>query len=337
MGLFDSIKKAIGGAASTAAQQAAMQAVQPAAAPPPPRAQQNPQQPAPSAAHNHDHSALDMAGFDPENDENGFFNAVLHMESEGEQGGTDASRAEIMARYGIRDRSHWQDVKAAVYHTLAHKHGSSDRAMQSEMNWRMGETQRRMQSKQAAKAASGELAPVEGISLEAWAAFNASIVGGANYEDLLKGAGVDKPRWDRVNAEWNARMARDTTFAIATIYGNAFQAASKGKYGDLAREANAARAANRELNMPPPMSEEAYAEILYEQAYAAKQGKDPVQALKSLGLTIVDWTDLSSYMGYHYHRTAMLHHEAYVAAYKRAEAKVAAKYPGVKADVDIAF
>jgi hypothetical protein len=335
MGLFDSIKKAIGGATTTAAQQAVQQAVKPQAAAPAPKPHQAPAQPALDVAH--DHSGHDLAGFDPQNDEEGFFNAVLHMESEGEHGGTDQSRAEIMARYGIRDRSHWQDVKAAVYHALSHKHGSMDRVMQNEMNWRSGETQRRMQSKQAAKKASGEVAPVEGVSLEAWAAFNAAIVAGANYEDLLKGAGVDKPRWDRVNAEWNARMARDTTFAIATIYGNAFQAASKGKFGDLAREANAARAENRDLKLPAPMSEEAYAEILYEQAYASKQGKDPVETLKSLGLTVVDWTDLSTYMGYRFHRTAMLHRDAYEVAYKNAEAKVAAKYPGVKADVDIAF
>ena len=117
-----------------------------------------------------------MARFDPDGDEEGFFNAVLHMDSEGETGGTDASRAEIMARYGIRDRSHWQRVKESVYHTLAHKYGSMDEVVQAEMNWRTGETQRRMQGAIKAKAASGEMAPVQGITLEAWAAFNAAIV-----------------------------------------------------------------------------------------------------------------------------------------------------------------
>src|SRR5580692_9959535 len=112
MGFFDSIKKAVGGAAP-AAQPAAQPP--PAAAPPP---------------HEHNHKALDLAGFDPNGDEEGFFNAVLHMESEGETGGTDASRAEIMSKYGIRDRSHWRNVKQSVYHMLAHKHGSMDQAVQ---------------------------------------------------------------------------------------------------------------------------------------------------------------------------------------------------------------
>jgi hypothetical protein len=311
MGFFDSIKKAVGGAAPAA---------QPAAQPPPAAA---------PPADEHNHKALDLAGFDPNGDEEGFFNAVLHMESEGETGGTDASRAEIMSKYGIRDRSHWRNVKQSVYHMLAHKHGSMDQAVQAEMNWRSGETQRRMQGAVKAKAASGEMAPAFGITLEAWAAFNAAIVSGASLDDILKGAGVDKASWDKASAEWNARMARDTTFAIATTYGNAFTAASQGKYSNLAKEANAARAANRELGLPPPMSMEDYYVIMLEQSYAAKQGKDPTQALKSMGLSIVDWTDLSSYMGYHFHRTGVLKHDEYAEAMRRAEEKVKAKYPGV--------
>lgn len=278
----------------------------------------------------------DLAGFDPD-DEDSFFNAVLHMESEGQYGGTDESRAEIMQKYGIRDRSHWQTVKDSVYSALVQKHGSGNVVSQREMNWRSGQMQNMIQGNQAAARASGEMNPVEGITLEAWAAINAAIVGGAATEGLLKGAGIDKARWDRASAEWNARMARDTTFAITTVYGNAFQAASKGKYGDLAREANAARAANRELSMPPPMSHEQYWEIMYEQSYATKQGKNPVDALKSCGLTIVDWTDLSTYMGYHFERTSQLKWKEYEEIHKRVEAKFAAKYPGVKADVDISF
>ncbi len=281
-------------------------------------------------------SEFDVAGFDPD-DEESFFNAVLHMESEGQFGGTDESRAEIMQQFGIRDRSHWHTVKESVYSLLVRKHGTIEEVMQREMNWKSGQMQRHMQSTISSAAAGGKLEPVEGVSLEAWAAINASIVSGASYEDLLKGAGIDKARWDRVSAEWNARMGRDTTFAITTVYGNAFQAASKGKYGDYAREAAAARAANRELSMEPPMSLEQYYEVMYEQSYAAKQGKDPIEALKACGLSIVDWTDVSTFMGYFFHRTAVRHWQEYEVIHKRVEAKLAAKYPGVTADVDIAF
>jgi hypothetical protein len=280
--------------------------------------------------------AFDTAGFNPE-DEESFFNAVLHMESEGMYGGTDESRAEIMARFGIRDRMHWQTVKDSVYSVLARRHGSFEEVSQREMNWRMGQMQRQQQQHTARAAASGELNPVEGITLEKWAAMNAAIVSGASLEDLLKSNGLDQGKWERASAEWNARMARDTTFAITTVYGNAFQAASQGKYGNYAREANAARAANRELAMEPPMSIEQYWEILYEQDYGSKQGKNPVDVLKSCNLTIVDWTDLSAFMGYYMNRTVVRNWQQFNAMHERVKAKFAAKYPGVTSDVDIKF
>ena len=326
MGFFDKIKNKLGTTKE--------------AAPPPPPEVSEPEvdddEVEASSDSSDDEEEFDLAGFDPD-DEEAFFHALLHMESEGQYGGTDESRAQIMRERGIRDHGHWLTVKESMYAMLVRKHGSSNVVSQREMNWRSGQMQQMIAGNQAKAAASGEMNPVEGITLEAWAAINAAIVGGAATEGLLKGAGIDKARWDRASAEWNARMSRDTTFAITTVYGAAFQAASKGKYGDLAREANAARAANRELAMPPPMPHEQYWEIMYEQSYAAKQGKDPAAALQSMGLTIVDWTDLSTYMGYHFERTSQLKWKEYEEIHKRVEAKFAAKYPGVKADVDISF
>jgi hypothetical protein len=286
-------------------------------------------------------AAFDMAGFDVQNDEDAFFEGVLYMESEGMVAPgvtiTEENRDEVMRKFGIRDRSHWHTVKESCYATLAKKHGDFETVMQREMNWRQGLTQRHMNNAATAKAKSGELNPVEGISLEQWAAMNAAIAQGLNADDMLKGQGVDKARWDRARAEWEARMSRDTTFAIAQIYGNAFQNASKGKYSEYAKEANAARTANRDLTKQPPMSLEQYWEIMYEQAYAAKQGKDPVEALKGCGLSVVDWCDLSAFMGYHIQRTWAHNIKQYQDTMKKVETKFEAKYPGVKADVDISF
>ena len=89
--------------------------------------------------------------------------------------------------------------------------------------------------------------------------------------------------------------------------------------------------------MDPPMEYERYYEILQEQAYAAKQGKDPVAALKECGLSIVDWTDLGSYFGYFFHRDGVRNWNHYEAIHKRVEAKYEARYPGVKTDLDIQF
>jgi hypothetical protein len=327
MGFFDSIKKALGGVAQEVAHA--------------PRAQYAPASRDVGEVEEEEdtvsNDVFDVAGFDPVGDEGAFFNAVLHMESEGAMGGTDASRAEIMQRYGIRNRSHWRDVKDACYRTLVPHHGSMEVVSQREMNFRMGRAQSGIQANIAARAASGELSPVEGVTLDAWAAINASIVQGSSLEDLLKGAAIDRARWDRVSAEWNARMGRDTTAAIATVYGNAFQNASKGKYGEYAREANAARTANRDLKLEPPITLERYYEIMYEQAYASKQGRDAAQALKDMGLTIIDWTDIGCFMGYHFHRTAGLRWKEYEAVLKGVQQKFQAKYPGIETDVDITF
>ena len=317
MGLFDSVKKMFSSA-------------------PPPAPQQVEEEVSTDDDDSDDGEVFDLAGFSP-NDEESFFNAVLHMESEGMQGGTDQSRAQIMQQFGIRDPDHWHTVKASMYAALEHKHGSIDVAYQREMNWRQGQTDRMINANIAAKAATGEVNPVEGVTLEAWAAINAAIVGGANFEDLLKGAGIDKVRWDKARSEWEARMSRDTTFAITTVYGNAFTAASQGKYSGLAKEANAARQANVDLTSPLPLTIEQYFEVMYEQSYAAAQGKNPADALKPFGLSMVDFCDLSVFMGYHFSRNAVQKHKEWSDAMNRAEAKVKSKYPGVQADVDIAF
>jgi hypothetical protein len=334
MGLFDKLKGKVKGAIQGEA--------------PPPQQEQQVEEHHHDHDHDHDahdhdhdhggHEHFDTAGFDPANDEQTFFNAVLHMESEGQFGGTDESRAEIMARFGIRDRSHWQTIKDSCYGILVQKYGSGDEVGQQEMNWRMGQMQQHQVQQQQKMAAGGGFAAVEGVGLEAWAAMNAAIVGGSSWEDVIKGNGIDKPRWDRINAEWNARMSRDTTFAITTVYGQAFQAASQGKYNQYAKEAAAARAANRELGMQAPLTWDQFFELVFEQKYAAAAGKDPVATLTAQGLSIVDWTDLGTFMGYHIHRNGVRDHELLRTSSERAEATVKAKYPSVGAiDADIAF
>jgi len=314
MGLFDKVKKMAEG--FVPAQQ--QSAVQPQSAPLPP----------PPVAEVSEEPEVDLAGFDP-NDEDAFFHAVLHMESDGQYGGTEQSRAEICARYGIRDRSHWRTVKESVYAVLAHKYGSYDEVGQREINWRTAQMTQHMNTKVATMQAAGGFTPVDGIGLEQWAAINAAIIGGQTPEDLLRGAGIDEARWKRASDEWNARMAKDTTFAIAQVYGKAFQAASAGQYGRYAREATAARAENRELALEPPLPYERYYEIMLEQKAAGITGGDPVAALAAYGLTITDWTDLGTYYGYFFARNAVRDHATYQAIHASVDARMAAKYPGV--------
>ncbi len=186
--------------------------------------------------------------------------------------------------------------------------------------------------------AAGGLEAVEGITLERWAAFNAAIFAGASFQDLIKGAGIDPARWQRVAAVWTERMSKDDTFAVATAYGNAFNAASHGKYAAHAKDAIAARAGDRDLALALPISYEQFFDILFEQGYAFVTGKDPQQTLRDLGLTVVDWTDLGAVMGYQLNRHGARDAARITAASEAAQAKAAARYPAVKSsDVDIVF
>jgi hypothetical protein len=344
MGFLDTIKSLFGGAKNQVANMQSQMAGQQQGAPQDQGqpggydyAEAAPSGPTPCPDCGGIHPDYDLAGFDP-NDENSFFEAVLHMESEGQFGGTDESRAQIMQQRRISDRLHWQKVRDTMYGELSKRFGSFEAVHQAESNWRTGQMQRAMQGNVAAKAASGELNPVEGISLAQWAAFNAGIVAGMDVNELLKANGIKDDRWQRVSAEWNARMARDTTFAIATEYGAAFQKASSGPYGNYAREANAARAANRDMTMPPPLTFDQYFDVLYAQDYGTRAGQDPQAILKSMGLTIIDWTDLGAYYGYYIIRNhARLYQSEILPAMKRAEAKHASANPGIKSDLDIQF
>src|SRR5262245_54328087 len=197
MGLFDSVKKMLGN--STEAQAA-------------PEVDEDDDES--SDAGDDEGEAYDLAGFDPD-DEEAFFDAIQQIESGGPLGGTDQSRAQTMARYGLRDHLHWQTVRDSVFTAIARKHGSWDVAIQRQQNYLTGQSQKMTDGNVAAMRASGGMEPVEGVTLEAWAAINAAISGGANFDDLLRGAGIDRARWDRASAEWLARMSRDTTFAIS--------------------------------------------------------------------------------------------------------------------------
>ena len=73
---------------------------------------------------------FDLAGFDPENDEETYFEAEYLMESDGLFGGTDADRDRIRTRFRVRDGQHWHTIKESVWEVLAQKHGSFAEAVQ---------------------------------------------------------------------------------------------------------------------------------------------------------------------------------------------------------------
>ena len=146
----------------------------------------------------------------------------------------------------------------------------------------------------SAQVEGGLLSPFEGISLEQWASVNAGIIGAKSTpEELMASIGCDAAKWDRVNAEWNARMAKDTSFVIATAYGNAFTASSTGAYASGAQHASNVGTAG-DLS-DEPISFEKWVEIGVAQQAASANGSDVQEVLAGFGLNVMDWSNMGMF------------------------------------------
>ena len=127
------------------------------------------------------------------------------------------------------------------------------------------------------------LDPVEGVTLEDWAAANAKMTSGTTQDEICKLLGIDAPKWDRVNAEWLTRMKNDTSFTITTKYAAAFNQSASGNLGK-----GAASAAES-------IPFEKYIEAMVAQDVLGKQGRDAQDVLKDFGMTVADYSNVSSY------------------------------------------
>jgi len=127
------------------------------------------------------------------------------------------------------------------------------------------------------------LEPVEGVTLEDWATANAKMVSGTTKEEICSLLGIDAPKWDRVNEEWLARMKNDTSFTISTKYAAAFNQSASGNLGKGGAAAGQA------------ISFEKYVEAMVAQDVLGKQGRDAQDVLKDFGMTVADYSNVSSH------------------------------------------
>ena len=127
------------------------------------------------------------------------------------------------------------------------------------------------------------LEPVEGVTCEQWAAVNAKLASGASKDDAIKGTGMDIPKWDRVNTEWLTRMRNDTSFTISKIYSASFNMSATGNVG----------AGSQVDSSSYPF--EKYIEAMVAQDVLGKMGRDAQDVLKDFGLTVADYSNISSY------------------------------------------
>jgi hypothetical protein len=130
---------------------------------------------------------------------------------------------------------------------------------------------------------SNVLDPVEGITVELWAKAQAKMASGGTLEDAYTICGVDAAKWDRVSAEWLARMSNDTEFKIMPIYSAAFTTGSTGNFG-----------AGTETN-ESTISFEKFVEAMAAQDVLGKQGRDAQSVLADFGMTVTDYSNVSSY------------------------------------------
>jgi len=228
----------------------------------------------------------------------------------------------ILHLEGFQSGGHYEKFRNWGVGTWAHKLGQDPTNLEFKMS---GIAREKILANQAGgmSGAGGALQPVEGISCEKWAHINAALANGqgANFDTLLANAGMDRPKWDRVNAEWLARMTTDTTMAIANVYGAAFSGSSgQGQFSKHA--AHAAKVGVGGDLSDEPIPYERYCEIEAAMGCASDRGEDVNQVLAQFGMNAVDLGALSAFWSKKTQQDAMGYHKKYI----EYSAKYKAKY-----------
>jgi hypothetical protein len=220
----------------------------------------------------------------------------------------DPEEVVLIQKYGFRSGGHWEAFRNWGVSSWAAHTGSSF----TDIEFRMGgiARERIMAEKQAAMSgAGGGLSPVEGVPLEQWAHIQASLASGGDLDAMLAANGIDRPRWDRVSAEWMARMSSDTTMAVVTAYGNAFAGAGTGQYG--AQAAQAASAGVGGNVGAEPISFERFVQVQEAMGAAAQRGQDANALLASFGMSAADWGNVGMYWNKRMQQEATKYYELF--------------------------
>lgn len=187
----------------------------------------------------------------------------------------------LLQRFGYRDNEQFERVRLTFN---KHIDLSNPNFMQQQLNAR----QRASADQMADKAQSHPLlVPVEGVSIEQYAQFAAALAAGISQQDfqrMLAQQGLDQAKYDRVAAEWNARMSRDTDFVLVNVYGKAFNARPGGGAAGAAPGID-----------PNQVSFDTFCEIMGAQSAWSAQGKDVNAMLKQVfNMTAADWSNVSA-------------------------------------------
>jgi hypothetical protein len=228
---------------------------------------------------------------------------LRHFMIEEAQG--EGNLEQVLAGYGYRNLQEWAHVQCTFYR----RHfGRSGQIPADEVEIDMNEptwyqamfnarSKQGMMQRQAAAQANPELtAPVEGVTVEQWAAASARIASIGNnpaaQAQVLAQHGMDAAKYQRVNNGFQAKMQGDTTGVIATIFGKAFsEAQGMGGGWGLGTVDGSAQKLGAE-----PVSFEKYAEINGAMAAWSDQGADVNEKLQAV--FGINAAELSKYGAY---------------------------------------
>ncbi len=172
------------------------------------------------------------------NNPEGFF--LHHFELE-EAYNDPAKKTNLLRKFGYQDEAHYKRVE----NTFLKHYGTGDpnaplafwvfdqnRVQQAMIGARM--KQQQMRQEERLQSNPQLLAPIEGVTIEQYAAIAAQQARGLDQQQfaaLLAQHQMDHAKYDRVAAGWMERMSKDTTATIATVYGRAFSGQGAGQYG----------------------------------------------------------------------------------------------------------
>jgi hypothetical protein len=197
----------------------------------------------------------------------------------------------------------------------------------------MGQMQQRAQGELA-----GELGPVEGVSLQTWAQAQARLASGGDVNQIIGQLGVDRAKWDRVSAEWMARMSRDTTATIATEYGKAFSTSGQGQFAGAAAQGVAGMGNVGATDaQQPPITLEQWVEIQEAMGAAATQGRDANAVLAQYGMNAMAWSNAGAWWSTHFSQNAMKNNGELHRRFSELSAYYKQRFAGPAQDGDLRF
>lgn len=227
---------------------------------------------------------------------------------------------------GFRDYEHYTDVRDYVTWKWSelgkNSDGQPDVVVKDEYTNAMMKA--RMGQHQAAQAAAANadptlLQPEDGVTIDQWAGASAAMAGlgssatMAQVAETLAKFGLDKAKYDKANVAWQAKMQRDTTFVIATKFGEAFSAAQGQGAG-----------------AGEPCTFDKFCEVMAAQAAWAESGLDVNAQLQAVfGINAAEYSKYSSYWS-----PKMASDIAMVRKQQELDTKYRAKYQGAASTAD---